>query len=87
MKCQRFSPGSLMEKIMSKATEVIEQLSEIGYYGQHDDYGQKASTQDAGEYMAPFADLKLPDNSKGDSKDRQTKKKDNKSDGSEKKVQ
>lgn len=64
---------------MSKAVKIIDQLSEIGYYGQHDDYGTKAPTQDAGEYMAPFADLKLPDNSKGDSKDRQTKKDKNKS--------
>lgn len=63
---------------MSRAEELINRISEIGYYGQHDDYGNKADKdQDAKEYMAPFDDLELPDGSKGigsdGDKDRQTK--------------
>jgi hypothetical protein len=46
---------------MSKALELIQKIEEIGYYGQHDDYGQKGYDQDAAEYRAPFADLQLPD--------------------------
>lgn len=64
---------------MSRALKVLEQLSEIGYYGQHDDYGNKPSGQDAEEYMKPFADLKLPDNSGGDGKNHPPKQKKNKS--------
>ena len=48
---------------MSKALELLKKIEEIGYYGQHDDYGTKAYDNDAAEYRAPFADLQLPDKS------------------------
>ena len=48
---------------MSRATELVKRISEIGYYGQHDDYGTQGYDQDAAEYRAPFADLQLPDKS------------------------
>lgn len=48
---------------MSKALALIQKIEEIGYYGQHDDYGTKAYDDDAAEYRAPFADLQLPDKS------------------------
>ena len=49
---------------MSRATDLVDKIEEIGYYGQHDDYGSKQGTQDQEEYQEPFDDLKLPDNSK-----------------------
>jgi len=53
---------------MSKAASIINQLSEIGYYGQHDDYGTKAGTQDANAYKEPFKDVELPDTDKKQTK-------------------
>jgi len=50
---------------MSKALDLIKKIEEIGYYGQHNDYSTKAYDQDAAEYMAPFADVQLPDKSGG----------------------
>ena len=46
---------------MSKALELMKKISEIGYYGQHNDYSTEPYDQDAAEYMAPFADVQLPD--------------------------
>ncbi len=49
---------------MSKAVDLIKKISEIGYYGQHNDYSTQPYDQDAAEYMRPFADLQLPDKPK-----------------------
>lgn len=49
---------------MNKALTLIQKIEEIGYYGQKDDYGTEGYDQDTKEYMAPFADLQLPDKSK-----------------------
>lgn len=51
---------------MSKAIDLIGKISELGYYGQHNDYSEKPYDQDAGEFMRPFADLQLPDQVKTD---------------------
>ena len=46
---------------MSEAITLIQKIQELGYYGQHDDYGKREYDQDAKEYLAPFKDLQLPD--------------------------
>lgn len=46
---------------MSKAIELLKKIEEIGYYGQHNDYSDKAYDRDTAEYHAPFSDLQLPD--------------------------
>ena len=46
---------------MSKAIELINKISEIGYYGLHNDYSTRGYDQDAAELMGPMADLQLPD--------------------------
>ena len=46
---------------MSKALELMKKISEIGYYGLHNDYSTQPYDNDTEEYMKPFADLQLPD--------------------------
>ncbi len=46
---------------MSKAVDLIKKISEIGYYGQYNDYSTQPYDQDHAEYMKPFSDLQLPD--------------------------
>jgi hypothetical protein len=67
---------------MTRASRLIAKLDEIGYYGQHNDYSDKEYDQDAGEYMAPFKDVQLPDKPR----DAQTKVKKTKSEEPGKKV-
>ena len=49
-----------MEK-MSRAQNLMKAISEIGYYGQHNQYSTQEYSQDAGEYLKPFSALQLPD--------------------------
>ncbi len=71
---------------MSRASNLIDRIEEIGYYGQHDDYGDKDKDKDAKEYMAPFDDLELPDKKSKESGDRQMASRGTKSTGSGEKV-
>ena len=48
---------------MSRAQRLMKGISEIGFYGQHNDYSTKQYDQDAGEYFKPFSDIQLPDHS------------------------
>ena len=50
---------------MSRAIDLMNKISEIGYYGQYNDYSEQPYDQDHAEYMKPFADVQLPDKNDG----------------------
>lgn len=48
----------------SKAVDLIKRVNELAYLGLHNQYSEAPYDTDAGEFMAPFSDLQLPDKPK-----------------------